>query len=120
MEKPTVFILLHFLCSGSLRRPVPGVAQAVLLVFSVAERALAAYGVGPGKRDVLFQQHSQDLVVVPVGRQDDWSHVHGGGVLRVLNPLHQFLKKGWKYMDKKYCDQDQLYQAFLFIYSVFL
>lgn len=68
-------------------------SQAVLLVFSIAERALAANSMGPGKRDVLFQQHSQDLVVVPVGCQDDWSHIHGGGILWILNPLHQFLKR---------------------------
>lgn len=42
---------------------------------------------------VLLQQHSQDLIVVPVGCQDDWSNVHGGGVLWVLNALHQFLKR---------------------------
>lgn len=64
--------------SSSLRCPVPGVTQAVLLVLSVAERALAAYGMRPGQRDVLFQQHSQDLIVVPVGCQDDRGHVHGG------------------------------------------
>lgn len=48
---------------------------------------------GSGQRDVLLEQHGQDLVVVPVGRQDDGRHVHGGGILRVLNPLHQFLNK---------------------------
>lgn len=72
---------------------VPGVPQAVLLVFSIAEGALASDGVGPWQRDVLLQQHGQDLVVVPMGGQDDGGHVHGGGVLRVLDPLHQFLKK---------------------------
>lgn len=67
--------------------------QAVLLVFSVAEGALASDGVGPRQRDVLLQQHGQDLVVIPVGSQDDGGHVHGGGVLWVLDPLHQFLQQ---------------------------
>ena len=73
---------------------LPGVSEAVLLVLGVAERALAAHGVGAGQGDVLLQQHGQDLVVVAVGRQYDGGHVHGGGVLRVLDPLHQFLQLG--------------------------
>ena len=73
---------------------VPGMSQAVLLVLGVAERALAAHGVRPWQGDVLLQQHGQDLVVVPVGRQDDGRHVHGGGVLGVLDALHEFLMEG--------------------------
>lgn len=72
---------------------LPGVSKAVLLVLSVAQRALTAYGVRPRQRDVLFQQHGQDLIVVPVGCHDDRCHVHGGGVLWVLNTLHQFLQR---------------------------
>lgn len=71
----------------------PGMAQAVLLVFGVAERAFAAHGVWSWQRNVLLQQHGQDLIVVPVGSQNHWCHVHGGGIFRVLNALHQFL---WK------------------------
>lgn len=77
--------------------------QAVLLVFSVAEGALASDGVGPRQRDVLLQQHGQDLVVIPMGGQDDGGHVHGGGVLRVLDPLHQFLQQNcfsWSAQEK--------------------
>lgn len=81
-----------FVSHASFFSRVPGVPQAVLFVLSVAKRALAAYGVRPGQRDVLFQQHRQDLVVVPVGCKDDRSHIHRGGVLWVLNALHQFLK----------------------------
>lgn len=93
-------------CRGSLNLifpsylAVPGVAQAVLLVLGVAEGALAANGVRPRQRDVLLQQHGEDLVVVPVRRQDDGGHVHGGGILRVLDPLHQFLRQRQKNKSK--------------------
>lgn len=70
---------------------MPGVTQAVLLVLGVAESALAAHSVGSGQRNILLQEHGQDLVVVPVGSQDDGGHVHGCGIFRVLDPLHQFL-----------------------------
>lgn len=71
---------------------VPGVSQAVFLVLGVAEGALAAHGVRAGQGDVLLQQHGQNLIVVPVGGQNDRSHVHGGGVFWILDALHQFLK----------------------------
>lgn len=74
-------------------RALPGMPQAVLLVLGVAEGALASDGVGPRQRYVLLQQHGQDLIIIPMGSQDDRSHVHGGGVLRVLDPLHQLLKQ---------------------------
>ena len=68
-------------------------SEAVLLVLGVAEGALTAHGMRAWQRDVLFQQHGQDLIVVAVGSQDDRSHIHGGGVLCVLDPLHQFLQQ---------------------------
>lgn len=91
---------------------LPGVSKAVLLVLSVAQRALTAYGVRPRQRDVLFQQHGQDLIVVPVGCHDDRCHVHGGGVLWVLNTLHQFLQRVHRNMN--------LHHTFDVIFRVYL
>ena len=55
----------------------------------------------PGQGDILLQQHGQYLIVVPMGRQDHWSHVHGGGVLGVLDALHQFLTERERGKEKR-------------------
>lgn len=65
--------------------------QAVLLVFGIAECALTTHGMWSRKRDVLLQQHGQDLIVVPVSSQNHWRHIHGGGIFWILDALHQFL-----------------------------